>query len=335
MSLSVVLVRALIECVEHLGIRREAFLEAARLSSDIIDQSDGRISLEDYDTLQEVARTLTGEQALGLRMGEVASATTHSVTAHLVAYAPTLGDAIDGLVRYQRLLTGRPIISLRQDATTATLLYDVAPGTLECRRFRAEVAVTGFCRMVRFFGRDRGPDLVAFEHEAPPYRAEYARLFDGAEQFSRSFSGLVFPRELLSASQMHGDPEFHAALRSQAEKKLSRLLGETSYAERVREHVLDPRATNRRDMASAARALGLSPRSLRRKLQREGASFSDVVDDALAALAKRLLADEARSIEATAYELGFSAPSAFHKAFKRWTGVTPKDYQGRAPAARA
>jgi AraC-like DNA-binding protein len=53
------------------------------------------------------------------------------------------------------------------------------------------------------------------------------------------------------------------------------------------------------------------------------------VDQALETLAKRLLADEDRSIEATAYDMGFSSPSAFHKAFKRWTGTTPKEFRQR------
>jgi AraC-like DNA-binding protein len=127
--------------------------------------------------------------------------------------------------------------------------------------------------------------------------------------------------------QLNADEPFAAALRSQAEKELARLARDATYAERLREHVLDPKTTNRRDMAFAARRLGLSARSLRRKLQLEGMSYSDVVDDALATLAKRLLADEQRTIEQTAYELGFSAPSAFHKAFKRWTGVTPSDFR--------
>jgi AraC-like DNA-binding protein len=332
MSISIFLVRALIEGVEHAGVKREVFLEAAGFDARRVERSDERISLEEYDSLHEVARQLTGNPALGLHLGLLANATTHSLAAHLVAHAKTLRDAIDNLTRYHRILTGRTYIRLVENGETATLLADLAPGSLASRRFRAEVAITGFYRMIQYFARDARPRFVAFEHAAPEYADEYRAIFKGAERFSQPFTGVVFDSVFMTAVQLNADEPFAAALRSQAEKELARLARDTTYAERLREHILDPKTTNRRDMASTARRLGLSARSLRRKLQMEGKSYTDVVDGALATLAKRLLADEQRTIEQTAYELGFSAPSAFHKAFKRWTGVTPSDFRRRHDA---
>jgi AraC-like DNA-binding protein len=262
-------------------------------------------------------------------MGQLVNATTHSLAAHLVAHAKTLRDAVDNLTRYHRILTGRTYIRLVENEETATLLADIAPGSLVSRRFRAEMIVTGLHRMIRYFARDARPHRVAFEHAAPDYAGEYRAIFEGSERFSQPFTGIVFDRAFMTAVQLNADEPFAAALRSQAEKELARLARNTTYADRLRDHILDPKTTNRRDMAYAARRLGLSARSLRRKLQLEGVSYTDVVDGALATLAKRLLADEQRTIEQTAYDLGFSAPSAFHKAFKRWTGATPSDFRRR------
>jgi AraC-like DNA-binding protein len=327
--LSIFLVRALIEAAENAGLRREAFLEAAGFDPARVERREERITLEEYDALTEVARRLTNDPAMGLHMGQTLNATAHSLAAHLVAHAKTLRDAIDNLTRYHRILTGRTYIRLVETGESATLLAEIAPGSLASRRFRAEVAVTGLSRMIRYFARDARPQLVAFQHAAPDYAAEYRAIFDGDERFSQPFTGVVFDRAHMSAVQLNADEPFAAALRFQAEKELARLAQSTSYADRLREHILDPKTTNRRDMAFAARRLGMSARSLRRKLQLEGLSYTDVVDEALATLAKRLLADEQRTIEQTAYDLGFSAPSAFHKAFKRWTGVTPSDFRRR------
>jgi len=85
-------------------------------------------------------------------------------------------------------------------------------------------------------------------------------------------------------------------------------------------------------MASVARALGLSARTLRRRLDEEGTSFRKVLDGALGTLAKRLVAGGDQPIEAAAYAMGFAHPSAFHRAFKRWTGATPG--ASRPPPAR-
>jgi AraC-like DNA-binding protein len=100
-----------------------------------------------------------------------------------------------------------------------------------------------------------------------------------------------------------------------------------SYSERVRNLLLGNGAKIRTDMNAVAGALGFSARSLRRRLCEEGIAYSTIANGALATLAKELLLDETRSIQETAYLMGFSDPSAFYRAFKRWTGTTPRTYR--------
>jgi AraC-like DNA-binding protein len=89
-------------------------------------------------------------------------------------------------------------------------------------------------------------------------------------------------------------------------------------------------------MATSARRLGVSERSLRRHLAREGQRYPKLVTRALASIAMACLLDERRTIIDTAHELGFADNTAFHRAFKRWTGLTPSEYRKtRSPAARA
>jgi AraC-like DNA-binding protein len=329
MAVSVLLVRAVVEAIERAGVSREALFKRAGLDPGVMDRAEGRVSLEEYDALHDVALDLTGDEALGLHMGESATERTHPIVAHLVANAGTLREGIDALLRFYQLVTDRPVWRLEETDDHATLYYDVAPGSPRCERLRAEITMTGFYRMLRTFARDARPRVVAFEHAEPPYGSEYSRIFEGAERFDQRFTGIVFDRALLGAAQLHRDEDFRAVVESQAERRLSRLTKNASYAARVRDYLLDPATGDRRDMTAAARALGLSTRSLRRRLSQEGRSYSDIVDEALSMHAKRLLADDERSIEATAYDMGFSSPSAFHKAFKRWTGTTPKEFRQR------
>ena len=86
-------------------------------------------------------------------------------------------------------------------------------------------------------------------------------------------------------------------------------------------------------MREAASGLGLSERSLRRRLLAQGCTFSSLVEGVRIELARELLKDEARSIKQIAAELGFSELSAFHRAFKRCTGDTPVTFRARAKAA--
>ena len=263
-------------------------------------------------------------------MGDMAGTVNYNLTAHLVAHATTLRAGVDSLLQFHQLLTDRPCFRLAEQGQTATLTYDVGPGSLKARRFRAELTVIGFYKMLKHFERRARP-LVAFEYPAPAYQAEYSRAFDGGARFGQPFTGVAFDRDLLGTVQAQADPELHAALVARAEKRMSRADDSTGYAERVRRYILEGAGPNRNGMEAVARALGVSARSLRRRLREEGVAFRDVVDGALGTLAKRLVSDETRPIEAAAYEMGFSHPSAFHRAFKRWTGATPAASRSSPP----
>jgi AraC-like DNA-binding protein len=121
------------------------------------------------------------------------------------------------------------------------------------------------------------------------------------------------------------DDDTHEALRTIAERHMSSS-HKASVALRVREHLLQQRSGHRTEMSIVARALGLSVRSLRRRLADEGKSYSAVATDAFVMVAKHFLVDGQRSIQETAYEMGFSHCGAFHRAFKTWTGTTPRAF---------
>jgi AraC-like DNA-binding protein len=319
---SVLFVHALIAALEHTGVSRERFLEAALVDRAILDRPDGRLSLAAFDGLLELALELTGDEAFGLRMGDMVNPGTYNLSMHLSAHASTMREGIESLGRFYRLLTDRPFWKFVEDAETGTIVFDAGRGNSRGRRFRCELTIGNFCKMLAAFAPGSRAEVVAFDYPAPPYRLEYERIFHGAERFEQPFTGIVFDRKLLDVAQLHRDPELHATIVSRAEKRVSQMPG-ASFAERIKRHILDAKPQTRHDMPSVARALGVSTRSLHRRLSDEGTSFRDVADAALGSLAKRLVLEEGRSIEDAAYTMGFSHASAFHRAFKRWNGATP------------
>ena len=325
MAVSIILLRALVEAAEAAGVKPAELLSRAAFDASRLEEVDGRMDLSEYESLVEIALELTGDAALGLHMGNAATSSTYNLTAHLVAHANSLREGLETLARFHRLLADRRAFRLEEGPRTVTLAYDVGAGSVRCRRFRAEVTVAGFYKMVRYFGRQARPVRVAFEHASPPYHEEYASTFDGAVQFEQSFTGLVVDRRVMDATHLNRDDEFHAALEVQAAKRIARLERALTYAEKVRECVAS--APSRHHMGSVARALGMSSRLLRRRLTEEGAVYNDVVEQARASLATRLLIDERKSIQEVAQQLCFSDASAFCRAFKRWTGSTPRQYQ--------
>jgi AraC-like DNA-binding protein len=130
-------------------------------------------------------------------------------------------------------------------------------------------------------------------------------------------------------------------LRSHAERALDRVTVGLGAADQVKRYLLARPAARIPDITTAARDLGLSARSLRRRLAVDATSYRSLVQATLEASADHLLRDPQRSIQETARALGFSNVGAFHRAFRRWTGMTPMQYRERqgglaeAPKKRA
>jgi AraC-like DNA-binding protein len=325
MSVSIVVVRALVEAVEGAHVDGREFLAAAGFEARRLEEIDGRIEQSEYDSLVEHAVRSTGDTALGLRVVAAATSLLYSLVGHLVLQATTIREGLDLLAQYHRLISDERAFVLEEGTRVAVIKLNPGVGSPVCRRFRAEVALSGMHKMVQQFARDTLPDYVAFEHPAPPYRDEYKRIFSGRERFDQQFTGIVMDRRLLDVTQLNRDEGVHAALRAQAAKRMADLDHTVLCADKVREHVIS--APKQRDMGAVAHALRISPRSLRRRLHEEGTTLTDVVERALASVAARLLIDERKNIQEVAHEIGFSEASAFCRAFKRWTGSTPKQFQ--------
>lgn len=311
--------------VERAGCSRVEFLRAAGIEAEQIDAAEVRLARSELARICEIAMELIGDPALGLHWAEKLAGMTFNPISCLMAHAASLRQALESLSRFQRLLSDEVSYEFHERADKATLRYvHVADESLRAQRFAAEMTVASFFRIIR--ARGARPEQVSFEYDAPAYHHEYTRIFEQV-RFEQSFTGFVFDRALLDAPSPHRDEDMHETLRMLAERRMSRLAHDAPYALRARELLVQLGRPARIDMATVARSLGLSVRSLRRQLASEGKSYNDVENDARADVAKHLLRDKQRTIQETAFEMGFSDTRAFHRAFKRWTGTTPNAYR--------
>jgi AraC-like DNA-binding protein len=327
-TLSVSFVRGLVQAMEQMGVPRVELLRAARIEAVQLEATEARLPRSEAYRIFEVAMDLTGDPALGLHLAEGLMGQAFGPTSHLVAHSANLRQAFESLHQFQRLLGDDPYFELREyDDQVAVCCLRLPGQSLRLRRFSAEMILTNFFRLIRYFSVQARPERVSFEYPAPPHQHEYARVFEHTERFEQPFTGIVLDRGLLDLSSPNKDEDVHEALRALAERRTVRLTQGAPYALRVREFLVEHGYPRRTDMETVARAIGLSVRSLRRRLASEGTSYSAVENDALAIVAKHLLRDKQRTIQETAYEMGFSDTTTFHRAFKRWTGTTPRAYR--------
>lgn len=329
MSISISLVRTLIEAVERAGVSPTRFIEAAQLDRALLDDPGARLDLPSYDRLQELALDMTGDPALGLHMGDSQSLSAFQVVGFLASHCRTIREGLDVFFRYHRIVSDCPASYLIERGDESVLIYNFPRTTPRCSRLRAEFGMTRLFRIAQMFLRvGATPREIWFEHEQPAYVAEYVRVFgDVVLRFSQPSTGIVMPTVMLDSVQLHPNPQLFQVLKSQADALLSELDQEPALASKIHQLVVHHFTDVEPDMDTIARRLGMSSRSLRRRLQEEGVSFSAVVARAMGELACNVLREKHTTIQEAAFRLGFAEVSSFHRAFKRWTGKTPKQFR--------
>jgi len=330
-TVSIRVVQGLADVLAVSGIDRQTFLNAARISSALLADEDARISRLEMFRLCEVALDLTGDSALGLHWGERFTESTFTPLSHLIAHSTNLRAGLQTLFAYQQVLTDETRYELVEEGDEVTLRLSALPErSLRLRTFVIEMEAIGIYRLLRSFGPDVRPKHVDFVYEPPAHRNEYTRVFQGVERFGQPYSALTFPRSLMSSVPPHKDEDVRIALEAVASRRALRVKKRMSYALRVREQLVKLGPSVRSDMNEVAHVLGMSVRSLRRRLDEEGSTFSELAYEAAATIAKELLSSKQKSIKEAAFAMGFADVSSFHRAFKRWTGLTPRSFlEGR------
>jgi AraC-like DNA-binding protein len=334
-GVSIALVRTLVAEVTRAGIAADDFLARAGFEDAPLADASARVDLGTYDRLQELALDLTGDPALGLHMGARAPLVTFDMVGSMSAHCSTIREAIEVFRRFRRLVSDCDAPALHEQGEQAILTFYFIRGSERCSRLRAEL---GIAALVRFafqsaMTKPRSA-VIEFEHAAPSYAGEYPRVLGFPVTFGQRATRIVFERRILDAPQLHADAEVERLLEGQANRRLQALSVASSVAARVRAVVAQECGRTRPSMNEVARRMSVSSRSLRRHLQDEGVTFTEIVEDAIADVARRLLADPAITIQEVAGRLGFSEASSFHRAFKRWTGMTPREFR-EAPRTRA
>jgi AraC-like DNA-binding protein len=329
-SMSIRIACGLIEAVEQMGIARGELLRAAQIDCEQLLREDACVPSSVVYRICELALDLTGDPALGLHWAERLSAPALNPVSNLVAHSGSLREGLESLSKFHRLFSDQPSFKISERGDKVMVQgFNLAGATPRMQRFASEMLIVGVTRLIRSFSPQAKVDAVSFAYPMPEYGSEYTRVLDIAPSFDQPTTGFVFDRALMNVVSLHRDEDVHEALRAVAERRIRRLTQDAPFTSRVRDLLVEQGRTQQPDMNGVARTLGLSKRSLRRRLVSEGSSYKAVVKEALAIVAKQYLRDRRLTIQETAYEMGFADTSTFHRAFKRWTGRTPSVY--RAP----
>ncbi len=337
MYVSIAVLRAIVGELDRQGLSGEAVLEASGLSPQILADPGGAVAVGDYAKFVEEAIARCGNPALGLLAGWHAPTGAAHVLGFVLVNSTTLRDAIHMFQRYSSLIMEGAEWTFAEADAEARFGFVHPHVSGDVARFEAEMLLTYVLSRIglHFIGRQARLFEARFAHSEPPWADTYRRIYDCRVTFGAARNELVFDPEFLDITQLHSDAWVCELLKERAEL----LLRERRSDDRLRTRVKDvlkyqlPRGQSQAE--DVARAIGLTPRTLRRRLSNLGCTLRELSDEARKELACEGILSPKRSIKDIAYDLGFAEPSAFHRAFKRWTGLTPQQFRATHRASEA
>lgn len=320
-------VEALLSMAEERGIKRGALLAAARLRPDLLAHANGRLAFGDFHRLVGTLLQRCTEPALGLEFGRRLNISTHGILGYAVLSSANLGKAIQFALRYYRVLGLAFELELVEGGERVELRACESVPLGMVARFAAESLLASLFSIARFLvGEELSGLQVGFAHAAPPHAARYAEVFGVPVAFDQPWHWLSLPRTYLDRPMALANPATVQMCEQQCQALLANLEVQDGLLARVRRLLLS-RPGEFPDLDSAARALHTSGRSLRRHLAQLGTSYQQVLDDVRKRLALEYLANTQLPMFEIAGLLGFSDPSNFRRAFKKWTGRLPSDFR--------
>lgn len=326
LTVSAGLVRGLVGFAARQGVEGAALLARAELSPRTIADDDARIPFGLYAALYRAAEELCEDPAFALHLGEWIDG-MDLVVCHIGSASPTMGGALEAINQYNRLAIdvetaggGDPYKVERADEGVWLIDTCVYPGEAP------QVTETSFVRLIagsRQISSRQFVRRVCFVRSAPLHREEYRRVFGAPVSFGQEANAMLLDPEWLTLPLPPTAPYADSVLAKHAGRLMEDLNDLGSRRRRVADVVGGRLSSGRVNMTAVARELGMSRSALYRLLRDEGTTFEQIVDQACLARATRML-ENGRTIDEIAASLGYSDRSAFSRAFKRWTGASPR-----------
>jgi AraC-like DNA-binding protein len=307
------------------GIPLPALLRAANLTLQLIREPHAPLAARDQLTLLNLVADATRDDLLGLHLAQRAELRELGLLYYVLASSQTLIEALQRAVRYSTLVN-EGVIQRCTVGRNINITLDYTGISRHADRHQAECWMALIVRILRqLSGRRIAAQRVQFVHYRSSEPRELSAYFGGSVEFGSDVDRISFAKGIGNTAVVGADPYLNKLLAHYCEEALAhRFQGRESFRSRV-ENAVVPLLPHAECSARAmARRLGFSQRTFARHLTAEGVSFSALLADLRLDLANRYLAEPGTSVSQIAWLLGYQQVSAFSKAYRRWTGTSPR-----------
>jgi AraC-like DNA-binding protein len=288
---------------------------------------DWRVSHKDFIALLQHCVELTEDEAFGL----VAAEQLQPQVLHGLGLAWLASDTVYAglvrMVRFDKLISTGADMRLEEEGDLIHACLEPNMGGEDVAPTGRDYAVGMVTRMCRLtLGEFLAPVLIQIARPAPEQPERWEYMLSSRVEFDCAATRITWSRADIMEPLITGDPALARVNDEQTQNYLDSFLAQTTSREVV-DQIVEKLPDGPPNQQQIADALHVSNRTLQRKLKGEGTSFMDLLQDTRLQLARKYLRQPSRSVVETSYLLGFSEPSTFSRAFKRWTGVAPAEFR--------
>ncbi len=327
-SLSIHVVRSILWGAAQRGLDAEAHARSVGLTPERLADPDARVSARLAIRLWEEVARASRDPSFGLLLGEAVGMAGLNLAGQMLAASATLAEGFKRILAYGRVFNDAHTMHWTPTPDGAVLWFTARDLGYSVPYHAMEFAFAWSIVTARALTDGKAsPTEVRFEHGPSGDGAEHARIFRCQARFHAERYEIHVTHEVLALPVKTANADLAEILDSHAKMLLAKLPPRALLVDRVRTAIACGLPLGRGGLEHVAKELHVSPRSLQRRLRDEGSSYNEVLDEVRHALATQRLGESDCAVGEVAFALGFSDPSAFHKAFVRWTGRSPGQWR--------
>src|SRR5690554_2275384 len=316
-------VEASLSGADRLGLDSRALLQEAGISPDLLRIEMARVNNDQFSRLMQVIWNRTGDEFMGMGPRKARTGTFATMCA-LVIGCQTLEEVYQQAFHFSRLFEPMVSMELEVNADNARLVTRIEGEINDPSYFLRESILVIWHRLGSWLiGQPVELEKAEFNYPRPAHGDEYRHIFRCPLVFESDCIALTFSKRFLSAPVIRDKPEMRQFLKTSPADLLSRPDESNTWTGRIRGLIGRDLSKPMPDFDWIAQELHTSPQTLRRRLKQENTSFQEIKDLLRRDMAIYYLSHQELPINDIAERVGFTEPSTFHRAFKKWTGVTP------------
>jgi AraC-like DNA-binding protein len=321
------LVRLAYTGLQNLNIDADEVLRRSGLKPEKLYQPNLRTKFSAQPRFWKAAVELSDNPCIGLHLGEKMPVYKGQILEYLLLSSATFGEGLKRVLNYQRLISDAMHGHLTESPQACLTNY--FSGHQYVTPHLAEAMVVSLIRFLQSVTDGKFiPEKIVFTHTANTHISEYQRIFQCDVEFEAKAFKLYFANEILQYRSLYAEPELLNMHVQSADQHIELLEKQDLIAD-IRGQIGALLESGNISLDTIASRMGLSPRQLRHQLNLAGTSLQRIINQHRKSLSKRLLSQTDEAISEIVYLTGFSEPSTFYRAFKRWEGITPIEYRQR------